>query len=542
MKIELLIFSLSKNTIKTLKEEVHWQSIGVDAIYTADNFFEAKDILESKKISLILCELCENIKDGIKLMKWLEEKDLDIHLCQILPTDEETITRPAVKIKTYYEYLFIPLDIFVVEEKIQQIVNLIAVRESLPLLVKYGRSFLNNRDVYEELFWSDILNEIIPAQMEGINRVAKKRKIELISKEYYILILKCNDGEGKWKEWSKCEKMCMVRNLLVKTYDGYLVSSVFKDEYNVACILKKNEDFMIDREQIHKRSQRLVELLNREISVIYTVYYSKTRITVEGISQKYQSLLKLMEQNVSSKPNVICYEECKENNVFTISKLKFMKWKILLENDNVEDLMECICTTLNEVDSKYVLKQSLIKFRFELWSLLFDSLQMKKIDTRKFLTDEKVLQAMSCPVDSITEMKQECYILLHKTRELLSENSSDQKTIDIIKKYIVDNICNDISRNTVAEYMQYNSDYLSRLFRKETGQTLTNYIQDEKIKAAIVLLTEANQPVSKTADRLGFTNFSYFSQLFKSKTGYSAKHYQKIFLEMMKKDDMTLQS
>jgi len=542
MKIDVLIFSLSKNTIKTLKEEVHWHSIGVDAIYTTNNYTEAKDLLEYKKISLILCELCENVKDGIKLMRWLEEKDLDIHLCQVLPGNEETISRPAVKIKTFYEYIFLPLEISIVEEKIQQIVNLISVRESLPLLVKYGRSFLNNRDVYEELFWSDILNEIIPAQMKGITRVARKRKIELTSKEYYIMLLNCNDGDGKWKEWSKCEKMCMIRNLLVKTYDGYLISSVFKDEYNVACILKKYEDFMTDREQIHKRSNRLVELLNQEIGVSFTVYYSKTRITVEGISPKYQSLLKLMKQNVSSKPNVICYEECEENKVFTISKMKCMKWKILLENGNVEDLMECIYTTLNEMDSKYVPKESLIKFRFELWNLLFESLQIKKIDTRKFLTDDKVLQAMSCSVDTITEMKHECYILLHKTRELLSENISDEKTVDLIKKYIVDNICNDISRNTVAEYMQYNADYLSRLFRKETGQTLTDYIQDEKIKVAIVLLTEANQPVSRIADRLGFTNFSYFSQLFKSKTGYSAKHYQKLFLEMMKKDDMTLQS
>lgn len=57
-----------------------------------------------------------------------------------------------------------------------------------------------------------------------------------------------------------------------------------------------------------------------------------------------------------------------------------------------------------------------------------------------------------------------------------------------------------------------------------------NYIQNEKIKTAIYLFKETNLSVSQVADRLGYTNFSYFSQLFKQKTGYTVREYKRKYL------------
>lgn len=68
------------------------------------------------------------------------------------------------------------------------------------------------------------------------------------------------------------------------------------------------------------------------------------------------------------------------------------------------------------------------------------------------------------------------------------------------------------------------------MFKKATGETLINYIQNEKIKTAIYLFKETNLSVSQVADRLGYTNFSYFSQLFKQKTGYTVREYKRKYL------------
>ena len=105
-----------------------------------------------------------------------------------------------------------------------------------------------------------------------------------------------------------------------------------------------------------------------------------------------------------------------------------------------------------------------------------------------------------------------------------------KQLVEAIKSYISENIYYDLSRETIAEQLKYHPDHLSRVFKKATGETLINYIQNEKIKTAIYLFKETNLSVSQVADRLGYTNFSYFSQLFKQKTGYTVREYKRKYL------------
>ena len=60
-----------------------------------------------------------------------------------------------------------------------------------------------------------------------------------------------------------------------------------------------------------------------------------------------------------------------------------------------------------------------------------------------------------------------------------------------------------------------NPEYLSRLFKKVKGISLSDYIVQEKLKIAISLLEGTNLPVSVIATNIGYTNFSYFTQVFK---------------------------
>ena len=72
-----------------------------------------------------------------------------------------------------------------------------------------------------------------------------------------------------------------------------------------------------------------------------------------------------------------------------------------------------------------------------------------------------------------------------------------------------------------------NSDYLARLFKKETGQSLGAYLQDRRIHEAKKLLVQTNIQVNEIAQRVGYDNFSYFSHTFREKTGVTPNEYRK---------------
>ncbi len=92
--------------------------------------------------------------------------------------------------------------------------------------------------------------------------------------------------------------------------------------------------------------------------------------------------------------------------------------------------------------------------------------------------------------------------------------------------YIRQNLDRDISRAEIAEAIFLNPEYLSRLFKKETGIALNEYIVREKIEQAKCMLSETDIPVSLIALKTGYTNFSYFSQVFKRHTGLSPLEYR----------------
>ncbi|MDF2922130.1 MAG: response regulator [Paenibacillaceae bacterium] len=84
-----------------------------------------------------------------------------------------------------------------------------------------------------------------------------------------------------------------------------------------------------------------------------------------------------------------------------------------------------------------------------------------------------------------------------------------------------------LGREQLAAAVFLNPAYLSRLFRKETGQSLTEFVLEIKIAHAKQLLEQSNLKVGSVAEAIGYTHFSYFAKIFKKMTGLSPYEYRK---------------
>ena len=73
----------------------------------------------------------------------------------------------------------------------------------------------------------------------------------------------------------------------------------------------------------------------------------------------------------------------------------------------------------------------------------------------------------------------------------------------------------DLSLKTMAEHLNVNASYLSNLFHKETGYTLTNYVNLKRMEYAAWMLTTTQFPISTIAQHCGILDDNYFTKLFK---------------------------
>lgn len=115
---------------------------------------------------------------------------------------------------------------------------------------------------------------------------------------------------------------------------------------------------------------------------------------------------------------------------------------------------------------------------------------------------------------------------VHQVRYLSHYSQSVQYVIASIQKHIYEEI--DITN--LASDLGYNTYYMTKLFKKETGMTIKEYILNEKTKIAKMLLETTNLDVNEISDSLAFHLPSYFSTVFKKVTGYTPLEYRKMSL------------
>ena len=84
----------------------------------------------------------------------------------------------------------------------------------------------------------------------------------------------------------------------------------------------------------------------------------------------------------------------------------------------------------------------------------------------------------------------------------------------------------DLRLKTIAEKLNVNSSYLSSLFHREYGCTLTEFVNIQRIDQGILLLLNTSKPVQAIAAECGIQDVNYFIKLFKKQTGFTPNRYR----------------
>ncbi len=117
--------------------------------------------------------------------------------------------------------------------------------------------------------------------------------------------------------------------------------------------------------------------------------------------------------------------------------------------------------------------------------------------------------------------------------ETIAKNGSDgaeqQSFIDESVRYIQKHFKERLTLQMVASRVYMNAQYFSRVFKRETGVTFTEYVNTLKIQYACKLLETTNYPAYRISSECGFTDPSYFNRVFFAQMNMTPKKYKKIF-------------
>ncbi|MBD2868815.1 response regulator transcription factor [Paenibacillus arenilitoris] len=149
---------------------------------------------------------------------------------------------------------------------------------------------------------------------------------------------------------------------------------------------------------------------------------------------------------------------------------------------------------------------------------------------------EYVRRALRCgvidyllkPID-----RDEIAILLNRVREELPSAAATESEYrhhaQKILSYMEENFMEDISLDKLADLVNLHPNYISSLFKKETGSNFVNYLHEIRIREAKKLLeSEQYLTISLIGQQVGYEDKHYFSKVFKKYTGRTPGSYRGI--------------
>lgn len=122
-------------------------------------------------------------------------------------------------------------------------------------------------------------------------------------------------------------------------------------------------------------------------------------------------------------------------------------------------------------------------------------------------------------IEECRKLNREMFTFFTRHMATLHRRRVFSKPIVLTIDFILDHLHEKISVQNLARNIELNPNYLSTLFKRETGSTISSFIADKKIEVAKNLLRHSKISFEEISDKLSFSSQSHFTKVFRAHTG-----------------------
>ncbi|BCJ93869.1 hypothetical protein acsn021_14380 [Anaerocolumna cellulosilytica] len=216
--------------------------------------------------------------------------------------------------------------------------------------------------------------------------------------------------------------------------------------------------------------------------------------------------------------------QVKKDQVLFMDKIKLFYSNIL--SGKKQEAADTLLSVLEDVkDNSYA---NIGQYIYDLYEIILDKLNLylklqlsiDKFNLKQLLSQNSVQSLTYIALDILDRISG---LLLNE------EEASNEFLLQDIKEYMNEHLHEDISLQDVADKMFFSTVYFSRFFKKQTGETFSNYLLRIRMEQAVKLL-EKNLKVTEISEACGYHDSSYFTRIFKEYYKYTPKDYARRFM------------
>lgn len=515
-----------------LKSTINWESLGFVIVAEASNGEQALELYRTHKPDVILTDIRMPKKDGLWLTDTIKKEDSWVKVLILTCYDDFSYAREALKYGASNYILKSEIE----DEELIRIMEEVRTDLDTASAEQERYSFMQHQiDSNITELKEKLLDNLVKSKIkidDELHLKCKELNFDIEGKEFLVATLHRDDLERN-KEFSRKDWQLMnsaIVNMAAEIFNennlGFLMGV---NDNSFVILMSKEQIGDMDIVPVFRRIKNSVnQYMNIPMSAVISARFRDIGLTgtmFEDCVNRARLIFYSEESCIIDTP----MKEFKE--VYTVEIIKRYEEVILrgLDEENLQKANDAIDDMERFFKDNFVLPLQVRLFYANIISEIMDyyTNSFSIEDELEEYSQDYNLIMEAARIKSISKAFKQ---FIQRVTDIIenyrvnNSNSIIQKSIEFINK----NYGEEISLQALASHLNLSKHYVCYLFKKETGENISVYINKIRIEKAKQLLKKSDYKAKEIYDKVGFSDQQYFCKIFKKITGMTVANYRNV--------------
>lgn len=513
---------------EALTKTTPWNELGYEVCCEAENGYEALEKISEYKPDVALVDINMPIMDGLTLAAEIKRRELDVRVIIITGYSEFEYARQALE-SSVENYLLKPVDDDQLARVLTDLKSKINLKKD-----QQKKKVTVDRPLIKEMILNNLLQGSRQFENEELSVLKKSFVIDPDGQPFLAIVIElCEKEEYRWNEDERRLWLFAVTNIIREIFSTGYTFECWYDNYNRICVLANISSQ--DNSHISDISgfcERIRLYVKKHLSLIVTIGISNVHQGFDNMAKSYNEAISALKNRLLvGDGKVIHYSRIPESdtdavNIYPVDQKRQILMAARL--GNTDEVNQIITSVFEEIKSTNSSSDLVMVKCIELVSTCLEFISstghgMKGVFGHGF----NILQHIQRK-RTVEELEQWIKDIFRDSASYISANKAKRysKTVEDAKKYIYENYSrSELNIDDVAKHVYVRYGHLCSLFKRETGNTLNDFITELRINKAKVLIDEGCHSVSVVSAKVGYADSNYFGKCFKKIFGINPSKY-----------------
>lgn len=531
---KLIIVDDEQEVRKGIINTIDWCELGFQVVGEAENGREALDLIEEDIPDVIITDISMQIMDGLELTASIRELYSMVKIVILTGYDDFMYAQKAVHfgVSDYILKPVLPQDILKLMHNLKsRIDDEIAEKEDKEKLQKH---FTESMPVLRESFLTSLI--MIKPNKKDTEKKINFFNLQIHGEYFATAVITCDNeslSEAKNITRDTDQLMFLIQNIAQEILKRHSVGEIFFFNNTSVIIMGiQNDQRSITCNKIISYMDEIRQSIERFLKLTVTIGLGKVQNSIDKMQESYKAALTALDYKLVIGGNKVIFIEDVEHRGTDIIVFDDEKERMLISSikfGTEQDIVSAIDAIFDDINGAKVSIKEYRLFFLEIFATILKLARAFDFDTMEILSDDNFEDLDMNRFNTTDEVKDRlrsmCVRLMIqiKNQRMNTTQTLFEKAKDYISKNYGD--C-ELCAKKLANHLYISTSYLGLVFKKEANTSFLKHLISVRLEVAVRMLEDPNIKLTEVAEKVGYSDVSYFSYFFKKNFGVSPREYR----------------